>query len=560
LTLGRYLLVNALNLLNVLTVTLHGWSEALLEWAREAYGKSLYGSLGRSGWILLGAGLFFVSGFFALTRLGFTFTPRSDESQAQVTLKLPPGSSLQETNAATKQLENYLLARPEVKQIATTVGASSGGLSSATESGRATLSIDLVGIEEREGIFTLMPKIQDQLRAMFKNRPELDLRASAQSTGPGGSSDLSLQLTAPTQARLSQVGLKVLAAIKQDPDILNATSSLAETSLERVYLPDPTQLAGTGLTPQDLAQTIRTANSGAKGGDFRDGDESYDIIVKLDSSQVKDEQSFLSLPIYTSSLQSNLTLGDLGRFELRQVPATLYRFNKRASAQLDINFKPGVSSFGKLRSIEADLKARGLLSEEVTLGVSGFGVAGLTNDLLLYGPLAILIAVLLNYLVLGAQFNSFKYPLYLLLPVPLAVMGGVWALFWFGAPLDVITVLGMVVLVGLSTKNSILLLDFVVRESQKMPLGEALVSAAKLRLRPIVMTTLTVLVISFPLIFGGGEGSEFRRGLGIVILGGILTSALLTLYVVPAAFYRFERKNQAKPEPNPAPAVPVATD
>ena len=185
----------------------------------------------------------------------------------------------------------------------------------------------------------------------------------------------------------------------------------------------------------------------------------------------------------------------------------------------------------------------GLLTGGVTLGnASAFGSAGLTSDLVFYGPILMGLAILLTYLVLGSQFNSFRYPIYLQLPIPIAVVGAIWTLNFFGVNLDVITVLGMVILLGLSTKNSILYLEFVTERTRTLPLREALIEAAELRFRPIIMTTLTVLVISVPLILGQGEGAEFRRGLGIVILGGVITSTLLTFYVVPSVFWVFERR------------------
>ena len=197
--------------------------------------------------------------------------------------------------------------------------------------------------------------------------------------------------------------------------------------------------------------------------------------------------------------------------------------------------------------MEKAIRDAGLVDERVRFGGgTSFGSAALLGNLFLYGPIAILVALLLNYLVLGSQFNSFRYPIYLLLPVPLAIVGAVWALVILDTALDIITVLGMVTLVGLVTKNAILLLDFVVERARAMPLADALVDAAGLRLRPIIMTTLTVFVISVPLILGSGEGAEFRKGLGVVIFGGILTSTILTLFVIPSAFYRFE-KNRMQP-------------
>ena len=149
---------------------------------------------------------------------------------------------------------------------------------------------------------------------------------------------------------------------------------------------------------------------------------------------------------------------------------------------------------------------------------------------------------------MAAQFNSWRYPVYLFLPVPLAIVGALLFVVLMGGGLDTFGMLGMLLLIGLSAKNAILYLDFVVERLGKMPLKEALIESARLRFRPIVMTTLTVLVIAGPLVFGTGQGTEFGQRLGVVMFGGILTSAVLTFFVVPAAFFQFERRRLAKRE------------
>lgn len=164
------------------------------------------------------------------------------------------------------------------------------------------------------------------------------------------------------------------------------------------------------------------------------------------------------------------------------------------------------------------------------------------------GSTTFLLALFLAYLVMAAQFNSWCYPIYLLLPVPLALIGALLLVALVGGGLDVFGLMGMLMLIGLSAKNAILYLDFVVERIGHMPFKDALIEAARLRFRPIIMTTLTVLVISFPLIFGRGQGSEFGQKMGVVMLGGIVFSAVLTFFVVPAAFYLFERKRVAKLE------------
>ncbi len=172
----------------------------------------------------------------------------------------------------------------------------------------------------------------------------------------------------------------------------------------------------------------------------------------------------------------------------------------------------------------------------------------LAAQLLTTGPITFLLALFLAYLVMAAQFNSWRYPVYLLLPVPLALIGAITLVYTQGGELDIFGVMGMLMLIGLSAKNAILYLDFVVERIGKMPFKDALIEAARLRFRPIIMTTMTVLVISFPLVFGRGEGSEFGKNMGLVMLGGILFSAILTFFVVPSAFYLFERRRAEKGE------------
>ena len=247
----------------------------------------------------------------------------------------------------------------------------------------------------------------------------------------------------------------------------------------------------------------------------------------------------LSLPVYAPALQAFLPLGSLGSFVEKPGPTLISRRNQAYAAGININLRPEApGSLQVQRELEGELRARGLLGNGVELQATG--LTGFTGDLLRLAPLAFLLALALNYLVIASQFNAWRYPLYLLLPVPLALVGAFWLTYLLGTGLDVISVLGVVMLIGLVTKNAILLLDFAVRRMQEMPLREALVEAARLRLRPILMTTLTVLIISLPLLLGTGEGAEYRRPLGVIILGGLLSSTLLTLFVVPAAFYAFE--------------------
>jgi len=533
----RYVLVVLYGLLEALTGTLHGITDRAVDRVANAYARSVAYLLPRNGLVILVALLFLATIIIPLKGVGFAFTPKSDTGELQVTLTMPPAASLDQTNGLVSRMETYLLAQKDLRLLSTSVGATT-----------ATLDITLVPKTQRDPIDTVVERYNAALQPMAARVTGTNLVVGVQQAGPGGSYDVSLALTAPNQTLLQQRNRDVVALFSRDAQVSVVKSSLSETKQERNFVPSSAQLAGTGLTVNDIASALRSYNNGTTAGTLRDGDDSIDIVVRLDPALVAGDQALLSQTVYSQALGANLPLGSLGRFQLQQAPATINRYNKAYTATINLNLKKGAPSpFQYQTTLIKKAETAGYLQGGVTLGnASAFGSAGLTGDLVFYGPLVILLAVLLTYLVLGSQFNSFRYPLYLQLPVPLAIVGGVWALYLFKTNLDVITILGMVILLGLATKNAILYLEFVVERMHTQSIYDALVESARLRFRPILMTTLTVLVISIPLVFGQGEGAEFRRGLGIVILGGVITSTLLTFYVVPAVFYRFERNRSGK--------------
>ncbi|MCY1702589.1 efflux RND transporter permease subunit [Deinococcus sp. SL84] len=552
----RYATAALLGLLEALTGTLHRATERVVSAAARAYAASVRALLQRPWTAVLAAGLFLLSAPLALRSIGFSFVPQSDSGLMTVTVELPRGTALDTTNALTAQVEERLLSKSEVTLVQADVG--SGGPLAGARTNESSLTVNLTPKEERPGVQELIETYRTELAPLAEKVPGAEIRVASVETGPAGSSDISLALAAPTQALLRERHAEVLRLLRADPGVQTVTSSLSDTRQERVFVPDPASLSGTGLTVRDVANALRTYNEGSVAGQLREGDTGVDIVVRLDPARVPTEQALLGQTIYAPALRTEVALGTLGEFRIAEAPATLSRLNKAFTATLEIDLVPGgPNAFAYGKQLTDKVAAAGLLKDNVTLGnASSFGSAGLTEDLVFYGPVLIVMASLLTYLVLGSQFNSFRYPLYLLLPVPLALVGGLWSLRLFGTDLDVITMIGMVILLGLSTKNSILYLEFVTERLRSQPLREALIEAAELRFRPIIMTTLTVLVISIPLILGQGDGAEFRRGLGIVILGGIVTSTLLTFYVVPSVFYLGERGRQpglpAGQEPAPA--------
>lgn len=527
---------------------LHETTDALVSRLREAYGRALTWMLGRSTAVLVAAGLMVASAGAIFPFINFNFVSDIDAGQVAIRVDMPPGTPLDRTDAVAARLEAVARADADVRSVVTTVG--SGGTFGSPNAQRATVQLELVPLAARSGSsFEVADRLRPRLQDALADVPEARVRVGADDGGvvPVGTG-LQLVLESTDLALLEQRDRAARELMEDHPYLRNVSSSLEGSVAERVLVLNKAAVAGTGLTTNDIANTLRAYNVGVSAGTLRDAGEETPIVVKVDPALVRDEQTLLSLPIFASALQSFVTIGQLGRFEVQAAPVTIRRENQAYVANLSADLTPASpGQFQTRQEIERLLAQAGIVDDQVRI-TTGLG-PDLLGDLAFYGPIAFVLAIVLNYLVIASQFNSFRYPLYLLLPVPLALVGAFWLFFLTGSPLDVISVLGVVILIGLVTKNAILLLDVVVSQMERAEtLEHALVRAGKLRLRPILMTALTVMIISVPLLLGVGEGTEFRQPLGLVILGGVVSSTFLTLFVVPSAFYRFERGRYAGPE------------
>jgi hydrophobic/amphiphilic exporter-1 (mainly G- bacteria), HAE1 family len=545
-----------LRLLQAIVTPLHGITEAGLEWVRDRYTHSLGGVMKNSRWVLAGAVIFLAAivAFVVLRGLPFNFVPTTDSGTLQVSLRYPAGTPITVTNAGAGRIEQFLFKQPEVETVQTLVGGSNTGVGGIFSSGNSSnLTVQLVPINKRPGVFALIGKYRGQLVAQFRDQPSAQIFVSAGGGFGNFGSSLQLAIVAPDFATLQDRNNRIIQDLQTNPWVVDVSSGLSDTTLENDFIPDPSRLKGTGITPGAIANALQTYTSGVQASNVMSGGLSYPIEVQADPTKLSGGQSLLNLPIYSPTLQSTLQIGQLGTFSLNQAPVSIGRYNRQYTGGLTINLKPNAPpALAMTQQLTAQLTAAGLIGGGVSLTTNQrFNPAALAGQLATSGPLIFLLALFLAYLVMAAQFNSWRYPVYLLLPVPLALVGALLLVYFMGGGLDIFGLMGMLMLIGLSAKNAILYLDFVVERIGKMPFKDALVEAGKLRFRPIVMTTMTVLVIAFPLIFGKGEGSEYGQRMGIVMFGGIMMSAVLTFFVVPAAFYLFERRRVEKMDQRP---------
>jgi HAE1 family hydrophobic/amphiphilic exporter-1 len=549
---GHYLVVFLLCFLQALTTLLHGWTEAGLDWVRDRYANSLPRVLRAGVWVLVGtAGVLVVLAVLIGPHIPFNFVPNTDAGVMQINVRNAPGTPLEVTNENVGRIEQFLFQQPEVETVQSVIGSSPNGLSGIfSGDNTATMTVQLIAISKRKGVFDLIPRYRRSIVAMFRNQPSSNIFVSSGGGFGSQGSTLPLSVVGPDYDVLLSRNNKILQVLQKNPWVEATYSSLSDTNIENDFIPDPARMTGTGITPAIVASNLQTYTSGVQASTVVTGGFSYPIEVEANPTTLSGVQSLVNLPIYSPLLQTTVQVGQLGTFVLNQAPATLSRYNREYTGNLTITMSPDAPPpLSVMNQIQGDLTKAGLLDQAMTLTTnSRFNQVALAQQLLVTGPLTFLLAFFLAYLVMAAQFNSWRYPIYLLLPVPLALIGALVFIYFVGSGLDVFGVMGMLMLIGLSAKNAILYLDFVVERLGKMPFIQALTDSARLRFRPIVMTTMTVLVISFPLILGRGEGSEFGHTMGVVMLGGILLSAVLTFFIVPAAFYLFERKRVARVE------------
>ena len=546
-----YVLRVVLYFFGAITYSMHLGVDAGIQRLRNAYAGALRAVLSQSTLIIVVALLLVSSIVLVAPRIPFNFAPNNDAGLVSVNLEMPPSTALDRTNEIAKRLEDAARTIPEVTRIQTTVGAETG--SGVPTTAEAELVLELTPLNERErSSFVIADAFQARLRSeVLANVPEAQVTVSSDGGGGPGGADVTLTLTSSNLDLLRERDAQALAIMQASPFARDPSSTLEGSISERVFAIDPARLAGTGLTPNDVARTLRLYNIGVEVTDVRTGGEDIPVRLKANPIYLGDEQALISAPIFAPALNRYLPLSSLGSFTIQSAPVTISRGPGGFISTLETNLNRDAPGQQRVRAeFEQAFREQGIVDDQVTLG-RGIG-PDLLGSLFRNGLIAVVVALLLNYLVIASEFNSFKYPLYLLLTVPLALVGAFWLFYATGSALNVISVLGFVSLIGLVTKNAILLLDVVmnqIEEQGTLDLKEALVEAGRLRLRPILMTAGTIVIISIPLLIGLGDGAEFRRPLGLVIAGGVLSSTILTLFVVPAVFYRFERNNyQSSPD------------
>ncbi len=490
--------------------------------------------------VLMAVGIF-VTSIFMIPLLGSEFVPKADYSETYVKFSTPVGSSLEQTEAKAKQVEAVLRSIPEVRDSLVTINDSG-----ALGKNKAFIYIRLIDRKARQ---RNVDQVSAEIRERLQRIAGITLTHVGLLDPVGGQKQIEFYLTGPDQEVLNRLAQQAVSRLQHIPGLVDIDTSVQADSPRVMVQLQRTAAADLGLNSANVAGWLRTLIAGDDAGTWRDArDETYDVKVRLAPEFRQHPESLMRLPLPLAKTSATtaapvVTLGEVAQIELGTGAEQINR--RELTRQVAINGNTYLRSSGE---ISADI--RKVIAELNLPDGYRFQFSGSTKNMeesFRYALQALALAVIFIYMILASQFKSFLQPLALMTSLPLTLIGVVLALMTFGSALSLFSVIGVVMLMGLVTKNAILLVDFAIRSREAvvrddgtlgpgLPRHDALLLAAKVRLRPILMTTLAMVFGMVPLAFGLSEGSEQRAPMGQAVIGGVITSSLLTLVVVPVVY------------------------
>ncbi|MDB5859478.1 MAG: AcrB/AcrD/AcrF family protein, partial [Ramlibacter sp.] len=507
-----------------------GWFDTGTERLADAYQSILRWALGHKLATVLVALAIFVTSIFMVPLLGTEFVPKADFSETSISFYTPVGSSLELTEAKARQVEAIVREFPEVRYTVATIntGNAAGKI-------YASLYVRMVDRKERSRSVDQMASV---LRERLKQVPGITVTHAGLLDAVGGNKQIEFSLQGPDLKELERLSRLVMERIRGIPGLVDLDSSVKPDKPTISIAIRREAASDLGLGVAQVAGALRTLVAGQTVGNWRaPDDQTYDVNVRLAPDARTAPQDLERLPF---AMGANAD-GSTRVVRLNQVADIAEGTGPNQINRRDLTREVAINANAYRRAagdISNDIKAQ-LDSVQMPPGYR-YQFGGSTKNMresFGYAVSALAMAIVFIYMILASQFRSFLQPLALMTALPLTLIGVVLALLLFNSTLSIFSVIGIVMLMGLVTKNAILLVDFAIRmQDEGMPRAEALLHAARVRLRPILMTTLAMIFGMVPLAFALTEGSEQRAPMGQAVIGGVITSSLLTLVVVPVVY------------------------
>lgn len=506
-------------------------------WARERMMDTLQWSLNHKLVILGTAVVLFFSSFLLISKgyIQTEFLDQGDRGEFNLTMELNHTATLEYTNSLCSEVENKLLSYPEVELVYTKVGISSKSVSVLSTPYAAEFSVNLVPSKERKQSTKLFAKrVMHDLASTFPG-PEFktyELNILGNSTDP-----IEIYVRGSDYEKTKAYSKVVMEKLKSIEGTSKIESSLDKGNKEYVVKVDREKMAKLGLTLGELGSNMYMAFEGNTDLKYTDGDKEYDINISLDEFDRKSRSDIENISFVNHAGQV-IRLSQIATITEGESPSRLDRFNKLPAVGIT------GQTIGKTTgTIKEELVAL-LAKTDRPAGVDVYYSGDMERQSESFSSLlvALIASILLIYLIMVALYDSYVHPFVVMLSLPLSIIGALLALALTHKSLSIFSIMGIIMLMGLVAKNAILVVDFAndLRNKGKKA-AEAAIEATRLRFRPILMTNLALIVGMLPIALASGPGSEWKNSLGWVLIGGLTSSLLLSLIVVPVLFVIFDR-------------------
>ena len=506
----------------------------------QGYQDALAWALAHKKKTLLAALAIFVSSIVLARFLGSEFVPKADFSETSINFNTPVGSSLELTEAKARQVDAILHEWPEVRYTLTTINT-------GTALGKIYASV-YVRLTDRAQRKRSLEELVAEFRERLSQVSGITITHAGQLDVVGGNKQIEFSLTGSDLKELERLSLRLMQRLRSVPGLVDLDSSIKPDKPTLDVVVDRSAAADLGLNVGNLGAQLRRWVAGEIEGNWRaPDDQTYDVTVRLPPQARNSDSDIAALPIALPAAAD----GSSRVIRLDQVAQVVPGTGPNQINRRDLLREVSMSGNAYGRSageISADIRAA--MAEIALPPGYAFQFSGSTKNMqesFGYALSALAMAVIFIYMILASQFKSFLQPLALMTSLPLTLIGVVAALLAFRSTLSIFSIIGVVMLMGLVTKNAILLVDFAIRARagevgdgtqapQALSREDALLLAARVRLRPILMTTLAMIFGMVPLAFALTEGSEQRAPMGQAVIGGVITSSILTLVVVPVVY------------------------
>lgn len=489
-------------------------------WVEAKYSGLLRLAISHRKSVMLSALLLFALGIVFASLLGTEFFPTEDQGRLRVQIELPADSSLEMTESVVRDMVDTIEADPRVAYTYGIVGSGGG-----EEVYKAFINVELIQRGERQSAGTVMR----QLRGKLSSFRDVDIKM-----GTWGGSDITLVIQGPTSESLAEIGDLIKKDLAENAKGLVDITTDLQMNKPRINLALNRPLADDlNINIRDLSDELLTWFGGDKAGSFNQGGYRYDIRLRAEGTGRNDPEKLKNTLIRTNDGQTIRAEG-LVSSSIGMAPNVIKRYNRQRSLQIGANVE-GISPGEGILIMEEVFSK--FAPQDGTYSITPAGDSEYMKDSFHYMMIALVFAIILVYMVMAIQFESFMHPFTVMFSLPLMTAGSFGLLFLANLRISVMSFMGIILLVGVVVNNAILLVDFInqlrARGRNKI---DAVLEAGPLRLRAILMTTISTMFGSLPVALAFSEGGETRQPMSVAVIGGLFTSTMLTLIVIPVVY------------------------